>query len=81
MGFGKYTLSALAALLVLVEEPNARLPSRLLADRTGPPRSLLEVMRTLCVAGIVTCSRGVSGVFQLRKSASETTLLNIVEAI
>ena len=38
-------------------------------------------MRTLCVAGIVTCSRGVSGGFQLKKAASEITLLDIVEAI
>ena len=82
MGFSKYSLSAILALLVLADSPDVRLPARLLSERTKlSPRSLLDVMHTLCVADVVACFRGAKGGFQLKKAVSTITLLEVVEAI
>ena len=82
MGFSKYSLSAIVALLVLAEDPERRVPARVLSGRTKlSARSLLEVMHILCVADVVFCFRGVKGGFQLKKAAADITLLEVVEAI
>ncbi len=82
MGFSKYSLSAIVALLALAEDYERRVPARVLSERTKlSSRSLLEVMHILCVANVVYCFRGVKGGFQLKKAAADITLLEIVEAI
>jgi Rrf2 family protein len=46
-----------------------------------PDRFVLQVMRMLVTAGIVTSTRGVAGGYKLAKPASKISLLEIVEAI
>jgi Rrf2 family protein len=46
-----------------------------------PDRFVLQVMRMLVTAGIVTSTRGVQGGYKFAKPANKISLLEIVEAI
>ncbi len=46
-----------------------------------PDKFVLQVMRLMVTAGIVTSTRGVAGGYQLAKPAGKISLLEIVEAI
>ncbi len=46
-----------------------------------PDKFVLQVMRLLVTAGIVTSTRGIAGGYTLAKPANKITLLEIVEAI
>lgn len=52
-----------------------------MAERTRVPSGYLsKVLQMLVSAGVVTSVRGVSGGYRLRRSAAETTILDIVNA-
>ena len=46
-----------------------------------PERYLLQLLRALVAAGVITSVRGVRGGYRLSKPAHKVTLLHIVEAI
>lgn len=78
------TLSyAVQALLELSElGDNQPVSCRQLAEMGGmPKRFLLQILRALVTKGILRSTRGVEGGYTLARSASEISLLEIVEAI
>lgn len=46
-----------------------------------PDKFILQIMRLLVSAGVVTSTRGVYGGYKLAKAADKITLLEIVEAV
>jgi Rrf2 family protein len=73
---------AISAALQLAETPpEMPIPCSQLA-KTGemPERFLLQVLRNLVNHGLLKSTRGVDGGYYLLRSASEITLLSIVEA-
>lgn len=74
---------AVAALVQLAaERTNEPLSNTLICDRTGmPERFVLQILRELVKAGIVTSTRGVQGGYRLAKPAHQVSLLEICEAI
>jgi Rrf2 family nitric oxide-sensitive transcriptional repressor len=74
---------ALRAMVRLAEfEPGQAASSETLAMLTQAPAGYLsKVLRDLVVAGLVTSQRGPSGGFALARSASQITMLDVVNAV
>ena len=74
---------ALHATLLLAEFPSrGPVPcSRLAQAGKLPERFLLQILRPLVTHGILTSTRGVEGGYSLRRSVSEISLLDLIEAV
>lgn len=75
-----YAITALAQLAAT----NSKKPlsCRVICEQAGmPERFVLQILRTLGSAGLVTSIRGVKGGYSLAKPASQITVLAIYEAI
>ena len=46
-----------------------------------PERFLLQILRSLVTHGVLRSTRGVDGGYCLEKSASDTSLLDVIEAV
>ena len=80
--FGVSVEYGLHTLLWLVSEHPKRASSRDLAEMQGvPPAMVAKIMPKLEKAGIVTSSDGISGGYELARTPSSITVLNVVDAI
>jgi Rrf2 family protein len=73
----------ISSLTYLASAPAGALVSNSIVCRElkMPERFVLQIMRTLVNAGIVTSARGVAGGYKLVKPTAKITLLEIVEII
>ncbi|MGA2112047.1 MAG: Rrf2 family transcriptional regulator [Anaerolineales bacterium] len=74
---------AIRAILYLAErEGDGRSPTNVIArEKHIPPSFLAKIISQLSVAGLVQTSRGARGGVTLARSASEISLLEVIEAI
>ncbi|MCL4562342.1 MAG: Rrf2 family transcriptional regulator [Chloroflexi bacterium] len=74
---------ALRAMLYLAElDPNQRAAtSQIAEDQHIPPSFLAKIISQLSIAGLIHTSRGARGGVSLARSASEISILEVVEAI
>lgn len=73
---------ALRAMVLLGENPGARLTLVVIAAHTKVPSSYLsKVLQNLVRAGLVTSLRGPSGGFALARAASRITVYDVVQAV
>jgi Rrf2 family transcriptional regulator, cysteine metabolism repressor len=69
---------------VQIAESNSNQPtpcSQLAAEGHMPERFLLQILRHLVTHGILHSTRGVDGGYSLERSASDISLLEVIEAI
>lgn len=80
--YGARVEYGLHALLWLIDDKPRRASSRDLSDIQGiPPAMLAKIMPKLEKAGIVRSIGGISGGYELAKSASEISVRDVVEAV
>jgi len=80
--FGVSVEYGLHTLLWLIAEHPKRASSRDLAEMQGVPAAMLaKIMPKLEKAGIVTSSDGITGGYELARSAAEISMLEVVDAI
>lgn len=74
---------ALRAMLYLAQiEPTQRAATSQIADEQHiPPSFLAKIISQLSIAGLIHTSRGARGGVSLARSASEISILEVVEAI
>ena len=71
-----------ATMLLAQEETLQPIPCSQLAQQGGmPERFLLQILRHLVTHGILRSTRGVDGGYTMIRSASDVSLLEIIEAI
>ena len=75
-----YALRAIIYLSGLEENKNAT-TSLIAKDQKIPPSFLAKIISQLSLAGLIHTSRGAGGGVSLAKSASEISVLEVVEAI
>jgi len=75
-----YALRAIIYLSGLEENKNAT-TSLIAKDQKIPPSFLAKIISQLSLAGLIHTSRGAGGGVSLAKSASEISVLDVVEAI
>lgn len=83
MRLSNTTTYALKAAIQLAEQPQGSpVPCHRLAKAGEmPERFLLQILRTLVTHGILVSVRGVAGGYSLLKGASQTSVLEIIEAV
>jgi Rrf2 family protein len=83
MRLGKASAYAVYATLHIARHgANGPVQARTIAEAQGiPVEYLLKILQQLVRAQVIESERGRNGGFRLRKTPSETTLLEIVEAI
>ncbi|MCC7086731.1 MAG: Rrf2 family transcriptional regulator [Pirellulales bacterium] len=74
---------ALQSVMQLADaEPNTPIPcNRIASDGKMPERFLLQILRNLVTHRILQSTRGVDGGYALRRSLSEISLLEVIEAV
>ena len=71
-----------AAMYLAKSTPGTPVPCSQLAQNGGmPERFLLQILRSLVTHGVLQSTRGVDGGYCLKRSAEETSLLDVVEAV
>lgn len=82
MLMNKTTELGLQSVLFLAQQPEGRLVNpQEIADRLGESATYMaQVLRRLTQAGIIRSHRGAAGGFELARTPSDVTLLDIVEA-
>ena len=83
MKLNQTTAYAIAATAHIAAQPAGSLipNSKICAATQMPERYILQLLRSLVNAGVLTSVRGVMGGYKLAKPANKITLLEIVEAI
>lgn len=83
MNLSKSVLYGIAALLELADHRSeAPLCAAAIASRTGmPSRYLMEIMKSMRDAGLVTSTRGSGGGYKLSRPLSRISVYHIYEAI
>ncbi len=83
MKLSRTTGYALQAILQLAQaEPGTPVPcSRLASTGEMPERFLLQILRSLVMHGVLQSTRGVDGGYCLKRPATETSLLEVIEAV
>lgn len=83
MKLSRTTGYAVQATLQLAQAPSGQpVPCSKLASVGGmPERFLLQILRNLVTHGVLRSTRGVDGGYCLEKSPSETSLLDVIEAV
>lgn len=75
-----YAISALVQ--IATHRGSEPLSHSVICDRAGmPAKFVLQILRELVRAGIVTSTRGIKGGYRLAKPANRISLLEICEAI
>lgn len=73
---------AIQSAVLLAMRDGEQLSCNKIAELRGlPERFLLQILRTLCVAGVLKSTRGVQGGYLLARPAADITLRDIWEAI
>lgn len=61
---------------------NKRIDAKNISERTGVSlRFSLKILRKLVSAGLVRSYKGMQGGYELAKSPSEITMLNVIESV
>lgn len=80
--FSQTTEYALRAMAWLALSPGLLIPTAQLAEKTHvPPHYLAKVLQQLSAAKLIRGRRGVSGGYQLARTAREISLLDVVRSV